>query len=101
MNVVEETIDATLDANGGLTLSHLPHLPPGPVRVTIRALSGPGQHRGLADVVRDISAGQRSRGFPGRSAGELNAEDEARLAEDDKRDQQLSDARSRDISRSP
>ena len=37
MSPTEETIDATLDANGQLRLSHPPQLPPGPVQVTIRA----------------------------------------------------------------
>ena len=36
MNVIEETIEATLEANGQLRLTHAPRLPPGPVRVTIR-----------------------------------------------------------------
>jgi hypothetical protein len=34
MNVSEETIDATLHANGPLQRTHQPRLPPGPVRVT-------------------------------------------------------------------
>lgn len=29
MNVIEETIEATLDSNGQLTLTHQPRLPPG------------------------------------------------------------------------
>ena len=68
MNVIEETIDATLDSNGQLRLTHQPRLPPGPVRVTIRAAAPAGRRRGLADVIREIAAEQRSRGFPGRSA---------------------------------
>jgi hypothetical protein len=62
-------------------------LPPGPVHVTIRAAAGP--RRGLADVVREIAAEQRARGFPGRSAEELRAEEEASLAEDAERDREL------------
>src|SRR5881628_1674504 len=78
MNVIEETIEATLDSNGQLRLTHQPQLPPGPVRVTIRVAAGVGPRRGLADVIREIAAGQRSRGFPGRSAEDLRAEDAAR-----------------------
>ena len=37
VGAIEEVIDATLDSNGQLRLSHQPRLPPGPVRVTIRA----------------------------------------------------------------
>jgi len=93
MNVIEETIEATLDPNGQLRLTHQPRLPPGPVRVTIRAGAAVGPLRGLADVIREIAADQRSRGFPGRSVEGLRAEDEARLAEDAARDRELDAAR--------
>ena len=72
MNVIEETIDATLDSNGQLQLTHQPRLPPGPVRVTIRVAAAVVPQRGLADVIREIAADQRSRGFPGRSPEDLN-----------------------------
>jgi hypothetical protein len=94
MSAIEETIGATLDSNGELRLTHRPHLPPGPVRVTIRAAAAAGSHqRGLADVIREIAADQRSRGFPGRSAADLLAEDDASLAEDADRDRELDAAR--------
>jgi hypothetical protein len=93
VNPIEETIDATLEANGQLRLSQQPRLPPGPVRVTIRMAAAPGPRRGLADVVREIAADQRARGFPGRSAADLRAEDEARLDEDAERDRELDAAR--------
>jgi hypothetical protein len=79
MNVIEETIDATLDSNGQLRLTHRPRVPPGP--------------GGLADVIREIAAEQRSRGFPGRSPEDLSSEDDARLAEDAERDRELDAAR--------
>lgn len=95
MSFTEETIEATLDSNGQLSLSHRPQLPPGPVRVTIRvATTIRPQQRGLADVIREIAADQRSRGFPGRSAADLLAEDDARQAEDAERDGELDAARS-------
>lgn len=93
MNVIEETIEATLDSNGQLRLTHPPRLPPGPVRVTIRAAAAVGPQRRLADVIREIAADQRSRGFPGRSAEDLRADDDASLAEDAERDQELDAAR--------
>ncbi len=89
MSATEETIDATLEANGQLRLSHQPRLPPGPVRVTIRAAAALGPRPGLADVIREIAAEQRARGFPGRSAADLRAEDDARLDEDAERDREL------------
>jgi hypothetical protein len=93
MNVIEETIEATLDTNGQLRLTRQPQLPPGPVCVTIRVAAVSGPQRGLADVIREIAAEQRSRGFPGRSADELRAEEDARLTEDAERDQELDAAR--------
>jgi hypothetical protein len=93
MNVIEETIEATLDSDGQLRLTRQPLLPPGPVRVTIRVAAAVGIQRGLADVIREIAALQRSRGFPGRSAEDLRAEDDARLAEDAERDRELDLAR--------
>jgi hypothetical protein len=91
MNITEETMDATLEPNGQLRLTQQPQLPPGPVRVTIRAAVGP--RRGLADVVREIAAEQRARGYPGRSAAEVRADEDARQAEDDERDRELDAAR--------
>jgi hypothetical protein len=90
---IEETIDATLDASGQLVLSRPPQLPPGPVRVTIRVVSAIGPRRTLADVIGEIAAGQRARGFPGRSAAELRAEEEANQEEDAERDRELDAAR--------
>lgn len=92
MSVLEETIDATLEVNGELRLAHPPQLPPGPVRVTIRIVAG-GPQRGLADVIREIAAEQRSRGSPGRSAAELRAERDASKDEDDERDREQDAAR--------
>jgi hypothetical protein len=93
MRLEEETIEATLDSNGQLQLSHPPHLPPGLVQVTIRASSVPALRRGLSDVVREIAAGQRARGFAGRSAEEIEAEETARQADDSARDEELESAR--------
>jgi hypothetical protein len=93
VSALEETLDATLDANGQLQLSHRPQLPPGPVRVTIRVAATQGPRRGLADVIGEIAAEQRARGFPGRSAADLRAFDEARQDEDAERDRQLDAAR--------
>ena len=49
--------------------------------------------RGLADVIREIAAEQRSRGYPGRSTAEIAAEDAASLDEDAERDRELDAAR--------
>ena len=92
MNHTEETLNATLDAYGQLSLSHPPRLPPGPVRVTIRStVTAP--RGGVTDVIRRIAAEQRAEGFPGRSAEELQSEQEAQLDEDMARDKKLDAAR--------
>ena len=93
MNVIEETIEATLDSNGQLRLTHQPRLPPGPVRVTIRVATSVGPRRGMADVIQEIDTGQRLRGFHGRVAAELQAEEEARQTQDDERDREQDAAR--------
>lgn len=93
MTVNEETIEATLESNGQLRLSKQPRLPPGPVQVTIRVATAVSAPRGLADVIQEIAAEQRSRGFPGRPAVGLRADEDACLAEDAERDQELDAAR--------
>ena len=91
MGAIEETIDAKLDSNGQLQLTHPPSLPPGPVRVTIRAAEPDGPKHGLADVIREIRADQIARGFQGRRRSWR--EDDVRLAEDAERDRELNAAR--------
>ncbi|MFL5240735.1 MAG: hypothetical protein ACJ8FY_01390 [Gemmataceae bacterium] len=93
MNVLEETIEATLESNGQLRLTHAPRLPPGPVRVTIRVAAPLGPPRGMADVIQEIDTDQSLRGFQGRTAAELQAEEDARHAEDDERDREQESAR--------
>jgi hypothetical protein len=93
VSLMEETIDAVLDGNGQLQLAHQPHVTPGPVRVTIRAATAQGPQRRLADVLQELAAEQRARGFPGRSAAELRADEDASLDEDAERDQELDAAR--------
>jgi hypothetical protein len=83
MNIIEETIDATLDANGKVQQSQPSQLQPGPVRLTIRSAACITHKRGLADVIREIAAEQRQRGYGGLSSAELRAYDEARGTEED------------------
>jgi len=93
MSMSEQTIDATLGPDGQLRLSHQPLVPPGPVRVTIRSAAASQPRRGMAKLIREIDAEQRAHGFQGRSAEELQAEDEARQAEDEARDREQDAAR--------
>jgi hypothetical protein len=93
MSMTEEMIDATLEADGTLRLAHPPQLPAGAVRVLIQTVGSTRPQRTLADVIREIAADQRSRGYPGRSAAELQTEAEQQAAEDDERDRELDAAR--------
>lgn len=49
--------------------------------------------RGLSDVIREIAAEQRYRGFLGRTVDEVQADKEQQAAEDLLRDQDLDTAR--------
>ena len=89
MNVTEETIDAVLDSNGELRLTHQPSLPPGPVRVTIRVAAAFAPKRGLADVTREIAAEQRLPRLPRTVGGRTARRDDALQADDDDRDREL------------
>ncbi len=93
MSLMEEVIDATLEPDGTLRLSHQPQLPPGPVRVTIQAVHPTRPRRTLADVIREIAAEQRARGFPGRTAEEIAAWEAERASDDEERDRELDAAR--------
>jgi hypothetical protein len=74
-------------------MAHPARLPPDPLQGTTRAPGATGPRRGLADVVREIATEQGSRGFPGRSAADLRAQDDARRDEDAERDRELDAAR--------
>ncbi|MFT3882699.1 MAG: hypothetical protein QM703_23985 [Gemmatales bacterium] len=74
-DLIEETIEGTLDSNGQLQLTHQPLTAPGPVRVTIRPASPVSSQRGLVDVIREIRADQSARGFKGLTTDELRKRD--------------------------
>ncbi len=93
MNPTEEVIDAVLEADGTLRLMSPPQVAPGLVRVTISSVAVSPFRRGLADILRQIAAEQRARGYSGRSAEELRAEAEDQAADDKERDRELAAAR--------
>ena len=89
MNLVEETIEATLVSNGELQLTHPPQLPPGPVQVTIRVVGVSGPKRGLADLIREIRADQIARGFHGLTTEQLRQREADIEAENDEYDREM------------
>ena len=62
----------TLKADGTLVVNQKLHLTPGPVLVTVQAMTP--RQRGLADVIDEICQGQQARSFQGRSAQEGEVE---------------------------
>lgn len=93
MNVTEETIEATLDADGNVQLARPPQLPPGPVQVTIRVATPTQPIRSIADLIEEIHARQLARGFLGRSGEEIEADREESRREEAERDAMLDAAR--------
>jgi hypothetical protein len=89
MNLIEETIEATLDSNGQLQLARQPALAPGPVRVTIRAAAAVRPRRSVADVIREIRADQVARGFHGLTTEELQQREAEAEAENDEYDREM------------
>ena len=100
MTLSEEVVDGTLNPDGTLALDHEPALPPGRVRVIIQA-APTVPSRGLANVIAEISADQQARGYSGRSATEMQADEAARAAEDDEYEQRMQGIRSQTTSGSP
>ena|SRR5438552_2570580 len=71
---LSETIEGTLRPDGTLELDQKPSLSPGRVVVTLQpAQPGSPLGRGLADVIDQIHRDRQARGFPGRSAEEIEA----------------------------
>jgi hypothetical protein len=89
MSLIEETIDATLDSNGELRLSHQPRLPPGPVQVTIRVTAAAGPRRSMAKVIQEIRADQVARGFHGLTTEQLRQRDAELELEADEYDREM------------
>lgn len=73
------------DAKAGwnaLELDEKPNLTPGRVQVVVQPLSTPvPTKRGLLEVMDEIRASQRDRGYQGRSLDAMEADDKARKEE--------------------
>jgi hypothetical protein len=75
MSSGEVNLEGTLKADGTLELDHKPGLTPARVLVTVKLLMTPGRP-GLAEVLQQIRQEQQARGFVGRGAQELAAEED-------------------------
>ena len=83
MSLTEAVIEGTLKPDGTLELDQKPNLSPGRVQVIVQPLlrSAPTK-RGLVEVMDDIRASQRARGYQGRTLEAMQAEGNARQEED-------------------
>ena len=87
MGPTEAVIEGTLKADGTLELDEKPNLSPGRVLVGLQSLSKQAlTKRGLVEVMDEIRASQRARGFQGRSLETMQSEEKARLEEDEEYD---------------
>jgi hypothetical protein len=85
MDATPITVRGTVRPDGTLELDRSVSLPPGPVWVTIEpepSAAPERPHRGLIEVLDEIHASQRARGFKGSSAEEIDADEARRRAED-------------------
>lgn len=90
MSLTETVIEGTLKPDGTLELDQKPGLSPGRVQVTVKPLvSPPARRRGLVDVIDEIRRDQLARGYQGRSAEEMAADEAERKAEEDAYDQSM------------
>jgi len=83
MSLSEVVIEGTLKPDGTLELDEKPKLSPGRVQVIVKSLTALSTgHRGLVEVMDEIRQNQRARGYQGRTAPEMHAEEKARREED-------------------
>ena len=90
MSLTETVIEGTLKPDGTLELDQKPSLSPGRVQVTVKPLAAPTpKRRGLVDVIDEIRRDQLARGYQGRSAEEMAADEAERKAEEDDYDRRM------------
>lgn len=84
MSLSEIVMEGTLKPDGTLELDAKPSLAPGRVQVIVKPLSASATgQRGLVEVMDEIRQNQRARGYQGRTAQEMQAEEKARQEEDE------------------
>ena len=83
MSLTETVIEGTLKPDGTLELDEKPNVSPGRVQVIVQPLlKRVPTKRGLAEVMDDIRASQRARGYQGRTLEASQAEEKVRQEED-------------------
>jgi len=88
MGLTETVIEGTIQPDGTLELDQKPNLSPGRVQVIVQPFSNPAPTKpGLVEVLDDIRASQRARGYQGRTLEAAQAEEKNRQEEDAEYDQ--------------
>jgi len=96
MGAREVVVRGALTADGNLVLDEKPDLPPGRVQITLRSGdSAPTTHGTMEDVLREIWAELDARGYPGRSAEEIDADIRQMRDEWEEHDRELEQLRER------
>lgn len=83
MNVQAVTVEGTLQPDGTLQLDQKPSLSPGRVQVIVQPLAPKRTARGLSEVMNEVEAGQRGRGYLGRTIQEMQEEETTSREEND------------------
>ena len=102
MSLTESVVEGTLKPDGTLELDEKPNLSPGRVQVIVKPLvSSPAKRRGLVDVIDEIRRDQLARGYQGRTAEEMAADEAERRAEEDDYDRRMQELWAQTQSGSP
>ena len=84
MSTQQVSLHGEIQPDGTLQIEEKIDLPPGPVSVTVEAISTAARRRTM-QVLGEIWAERKTRGIVGRSKEEIDAEIDAMRAEDEKR----------------
>jgi hypothetical protein len=90
MNLNTAVVQGTLKDDGTLELDEKPALAPGRVQVTIRPIPDPAvaqPRRTILDVLDEVHAAQKARGYRGRSIEEMEADEAERRTEEEEYEQ--------------
>ena len=83
----QEVLQGTLSERGELVLEHAPHLAAGRVTVILCRPASAGSSGKLVDVLREIEARQKARGYSGLGSEDIARAQAERQAEDDDYDE--------------
>ena len=90
MSLTESIVEGTLKPDGSLELDQAPSVAPGRVQMNVKPLVSPtARRRGLVDVIDEIHRDQVARGYQGRTAEEMAADEADHRTEEDDYDRRM------------